>query len=352
MKSLISFVVICILTASSPVVALIIDFSATRVCYGKITTLIDRSVLSAGDSVQFRTWDLNGDGYFGDEGFTNDTVFKEFLSPGLHQVGLRIITYNGEAKAIYKTVYVDYINVAFSFLNGCVNKPIQFTDQSTIVGDETEYSYIWDFGDGSQLVSGRKPIHTYTISGSYSVILQVTSPGQCISSLPKTINIGDEVTVDLRFSGDTIFVQGGSVTAYVPPGIYDKVLWSTGETTESIIITKAGTYSVRVFVGDCYSDKSFRIQVDKYGSTPVIMTLFTPNGDGMNDKWEILNLAKVGPCEVNVYSRGGELVLSNSVYDNGWDGTYKGKELANDTYYYFVRCLDNILLQGTVNILK
>ena len=351
MKSLISFVVICILTASSPVVALIIDFSATRVCYGKVTTLIDRSVLNPGESIQYRKWDLNGDGYFEYDGLLNETVLWEFDTADLHQVGLRIITNNSEAKAIYKTVYVDDINVAFSFQNGCVNKPIQFTDQSTIVGDETEYSYLWDFGDGSQL-TGRKPIHTYTTSGSYSVTLQVTSPGQCISSLPKTINIGDEVTVDLRFRGDTIFVQGGSVTAYVPPGIYDKVLWSTGETTESIIISTAGTYRVTVFVGECYSDKNFRIQVDKYGSTPVIMTLFTPNGDGMNDKWEILNLAKVGPCEVNVYSRGGELVLSKSIYDNGWDGTDKGNELANDTYYYFVRCLDNILLQGTVNILK
>ncbi|MEI7499382.1 MAG: PKD domain-containing protein [Bacteroidota bacterium] len=348
MKSLISFVIICFLSAQSWVFAITVDFSATRVCLGNITTLINTSI--PGDSVQYRSWDLDGDGRFVDA--YDDIVQYQFPYPGAHEVGLRIVTLSGEARAIYKLVMVGNLSVDFLVQNGCISQPVQFFNRSTIIGDVIN-DYTWDFGDGSAQSYEKDPTHQYSAPGTFNVTLTVNSAFGCsVISQPKTITIGDAVVIDLKFSGDTVFVKGGSVTAYLPPGLYDSVLWSTNDTTESIIITKGGGYWVRAFVGGCYAEKSFHIRVEEYGSTPVIMTMITPNGDGMNDKWQILNLFKVGPCEVNMFNRLGENILSISDYLNDWEGTYNGKALANDTYYYFVRCLDNILLQGTVNILK
>jgi gliding motility-associated-like protein len=84
---------------------------------------------------------------------------------------------------------------------------------------------------------------------------------------------------------------------------------------------------------------------------------FSPNGDGINDRWLVTNGA---PCFkqilVKVYNRYGELVYSNDNYNNTWDGTYKGKPLPDATYYYniVVRLINdqNMPLNGDVTILR
>lgn len=70
----------------------------------------------------------------------------------------------------------------------------------------------------------------------------------------------------------------------------------------------------------------------------IIANAFSPNGDGLNDTWRILNsayLEQVGiqVKEVMVYNRLGNKVFSaNDMYFN-----WQGKGWANDTYYYFIR---------------
>ena len=347
MKKIILLVIISFLVVRSEVVSLTVNFSSTKVCLGNETTLINRSV-APGDSIQYVMWDLNGDGKF-DDAFT-DTVQTTLSYSGSHEIGLKVITYGGEAKALYQLVYVGAVKAGFSFKTGCMYQPIQFVDQSEVIGDAAA-GYYWDFGDGTLPVYIQNPTHQFTSAGTFVVKQRVTSLLGCMDSTVQAITIGNEVTVNLSFMGDTVFVKGDSVIAYLT-STYDSVRWSTGATSSSIVIKTGGYFWVRVYVGGCFADKSFRVQVDEYGSDAVIMNLITPNGDGMNDQWKILNLEKIGPCDVNIYNRYGERVFSNPTYDNAWEGTFKGKSLPNDTYFYFVRCYNQDLVQGTVNILK
>ena len=50
-----------------------------------------------------------------------------------------------------------------------INEPITFTDNSTNASD-----YLWTFGDGTSSTE-QNPIHSYSNSGAYDVILQVTN---------------------------------------------------------------------------------------------------------------------------------------------------------------------------------
>ena len=70
--------------------------------------------------------------------------------------------------------------------------------------------------------------------------------------------------------------------------------------------------------------------------TPVIPNVFTPNGDGINDKWVIAYLESYPGCTVEIYSRYGQIVYRSVGYDKPWDGSYKGKESPAGTYYYIV----------------
>lgn len=69
---------------------------------------------------------------------------------------------------------------------------------------------------------------------------------------------------------------------------------------------------------------------------PVIPNTFTPNGDGYNDRWEILNLGAYPDAIVEIYNDRGHLLMRNAGQYRPWDGTYKGMPLPVGTYYYVI----------------
>ncbi|HRI24943.1 MAG TPA: gliding motility-associated C-terminal domain-containing protein [Ferruginibacter sp.] len=87
------------------------------------------------------------------------------------------------------------------------------------------------------------------------------------------------------------------------------------------------------------------------------MNAFTPNGDGINDRWLVTS---GGACTkqiiAKVFNRYGELVYSNENYNNDWDGTYKGKPVADGTYYFVLQYRlingNSIPVRGDLTILR
>ncbi len=62
--------------------------------------------------------------------------------------------------------------------------------------------------------------------------------------------------------------------------------------------------------------------------------VISPNGDGINDSWHILNLDKFPNAIINVYNRWGNLVHESTGKDGPWNGSYKGDTLPSGSYYY------------------
>ncbi|MFC2102441.1 gliding motility-associated C-terminal domain-containing protein [Bacteroidota bacterium] len=340
-------VIIFIALTLSPVSLLAIkaNFQFTRVCVGSETRLISTSTPS--DSIFNVLWDLDGDGVFNDD--IGDTVTVFFSSSGSFNVGVKVIALNGDQDAIYKQVPVASLQVAFSADYSCRNLPVHFFDESIIVAD-TAFQYIWSFGDGSQGSFLQDPIHTYVVAGEYTASLVVISTSGCIDSASLLMYIGNPPAVDIIFTGDMTFMEGDSLIATIA-GVYDSVFWSTGEETNSIVIHESGDYYVRGYLDGCFGEKSFTVTVVP-DPTVRIMTVITPNGDGFNDRWEVINIAEIEPCSVEIYNRWGKKVFSASPYNNDWDGTDNGKPLSNDTYYYFLSCKDGTLQTGTINIVR
>jgi gliding motility-associated-like protein len=334
---------------------LVVGFSFDTVCWHMITHFRSWSypdtVYPPRDSIVSQSWDLLGTGQFGPGTGPLDSIIYD--SPGIHTVGLKVTTLKGYMKILYQLVPVNQLIPAFSAKTGCLLEPVVFTNQTIVKGD-TSVFYIWDFGDGSLPVTTKNASHVYSDTGQYSVTLTARFHIGCQTDTIKIVAVKSNLAVNLGFSRDTIMYAGDTLKVNVlDPSTFDSIRWSTRSTSDTIVITKAGLYSVTAYQGDCYTTKSFNVTVNSPPSRdPVISNLFTPNGDGFNDHWEILNLSDAGPCQVNVFNRYGEQVYSSSDYQNDWDGTSKGKRLANDTYYYFVRCVNQVLVKGNVTILK
>jgi gliding motility-associated-like protein len=65
-----------------------------------------------------------------------------------------------------------------------------------------------------------------------------------------------------------------------------------------------------------------------------IPNAFSPNGDGINDVWNIESLNTYPEADLQVFNRYGQLVFHSKGYSKPWDGTMNGKPLPVGTYYY------------------
>ena len=99
------------------------------------------------------------------------------------------------------------------------------------------------------------------------------------------------------------------------------------------------TFTVLVMSADsCFASDTVTVNV---ADQPVLFipTAFTPNGDGLNDKFEF-SILGANTIEVSIFNRWGERVYYNPNQTNGitntdgWDGTDKGKPAPEGTYVY------------------
>lgn len=78
----------------------------------------------------------------------------------------------------------------------------------------------------------------------------------------------------------------------------------------------------------------------------VILNVFTPNKDGYNDLFKIVNLPE--NSQLTVYNRWGNIVYSSVNYQNDWDGA----GLSDGVYYYILNIPDGNSKKGAITILR
>jgi len=76
---------------------------------------------------------------------------------------------------------------------------------------------------------------------------------------------------------------------------------------------------------------------------PYIPTAFTPNGDGLNDKFFILGLPPENITKFNlqIFDRWGQVIFSTNDIREGWDGTFKGADCPDGVYPWVIYYEDN-----------
>ncbi|WP_332871519.1 gliding motility-associated C-terminal domain-containing protein [Spirosoma rhododendri] len=81
---------------------------------------------------------------------------------------------------------------------------------------------------------------------------------------------------------------------------------------------------------------------------------FSPNGDGVNDVWDVRNVAAFTDCEVAVYNRWGEVVFRSTGYATSWNGTYQQQVVEPGVYTYQIRLISPLpaVYKGSITVLK
>ena len=83
-----------------------------------------------------------------------------------------------------------------------------------------------------------------------------------------------------------------------------------------------------------------------------IPNAFTPNGDGINDLWNIENLDIYPKITVTIFNRYGTQVYFSNGYSAPWDGRYNGSQAPLGVYYYIITGVNKTPLSGYITVLR
>lgn len=108
-------------------------------------------------------------------------------------------------------------------------------------------------------------------------------------------------------------------------------VWDNGSTLDSRRVTKPGVYSVKVTNICGQKSDTVVVQYRDINCRFFLPTAFTPNEDGLNDRYKPITYG-VDEMEYRIYNRWGEKIYEGVAGDAGWDGTYMGLPVANGTF--------------------
>ena len=181
--------------------------------------------------------------------------------------------------------------------------------------------------------------------GIFSITYQAIL-GRCSAKAIKTIIVKDKPNADFNISpsnnlpiAETFVcesIQKNNLShnwnAYTSNSVLDEIRFKPGI---------AGNYNVQHIVKDTTTGcmDTAILSVTVYGEEQIVIpNAFSPNNDSIND---FFYLESTQLLEINlfVYNRWGELIFKTNDLKGKWDGTYKGQDCSNGTYFYLVNCM-------------
>jgi gliding motility-associated-like protein len=247
-----------------------------------------------------------------------------------------------------QTIYARIVNgpdcydIVDVVLNVNYNTPNNFGDENfylcqnttiTLSVANTFNSYNWSNGDTNFEIQ-------VTTAGTYTV--EVTDANGCKAT--KTFNVIASAPASNIDAVIHDFSENNSITiSYTDNGgdyefSIDGVTFQDSPTFNNL---EAGQYTIYVR--------------DKNGCQPtpsaIIYVLdfpkyFTPNNDGYNDTWKIDNLELIGISQISIFDRYGKLVKYMDSNSSGWNGTFNGKTLPADDYWFVLTLFNGKTLKS------
>jgi len=339
------------------------SFEYTKGCLGDTTYF--QAKIQTNDTILSVQWDLDGNLLFNNgSGFQQKFLYN---SAGERLVGIRVVTKHSVSAHIqYLPVVIgDKPKVDFGFSGSCAQTPVQFTDKSSVQAG-TIVSRKWYFGTNIQSEE-RNPLITLPQAGQYTIKLKVTSSLGCVDSLSRSYNAAAPPPLQVAKLDGTAFDTSKPYLLYLndtlkllATGIFDSVVWNNQIGTNRIKnvrynVVRSGSYNVYAYRLGCFSYMAFSVQQSDqlFDPTVKIQNILTPNGDGINDSWDISALNSLKPLKVTIFSRSGVPVFESLSYQHNWQGTFNNSvPLPEGSYFYLIEGAKGKVFKGTITLLR
>jgi len=195
-----------------------------------------------------------------------------------------------------------------------------------IVADEGYDEYLWSTGETTQSITVNTPgIYEITVTNIYGIL-------RCETNKSITVNTSNISTITDIDTDDWTLVDN-SITVYVSGnGDYEYSLDGI-EYQDSRQFNNVRVNEYTVYVRDkngcgIVTEDVYLIYYPKF---------FTPNGDMVNDTWQIINGINEPQNIIYIYDRYGKLLKKLSPNSLGWDGTYNGVKMPTSDYWFLLK---------------
>ncbi len=263
-----------------------------------------------------------------------NTTYYVTVTDSNNCTGTDDVTINVETKPV-----ADFtaLNADLQSANVCIGDSVKFLNNSTPAGTTSA----WSFGNGASS-SAAEPTYGYSSSGTYNAVL-IVQLGNCYDTITKPVEVS--VTPDVDFSADMMMVvqneEAATFTNETKNGI--SYVWDFGdnsgsaETSPAHLYTKTGVYTVSLVAtsaNGCVDSFSRLAYINVIERTSIfIPNLFTPNGDGENDFFNIIGTG-IFTYDLKIFNRIGEKVYDTNSLKGGWDGYVNGVLAPAGVYTY------------------
>jgi gliding motility-associated-like protein len=208
--------------------------------------------------------------------------------------------------------------------------------------------YNWIVPEGWEITAGQGTNQVTLTAGRSDGTIAVTAANSCTSSLASTLATQvlamPQAPVEIQDSSSPCAGLSYSIQPVADAQSYTWVLptgWTitAGAGTASIKVTAPagsgkGLITVVANSASC-SSAPITLEADpaRAEAETTIANVFSPNGDGTNDVWQILNIENYPDNDLVIINRWGNEVYRRRAYRNQWDGG----ELSAGTYYYVLK---------------
>lgn len=311
------------------------------------------------------TWDFDD----GSPASNETDPVHTYVNPGTYNVQLHVDKYICENDTSMEMTINPLPSPGFStdVIDGCLPVDVQFYDESNDV--QPGAGYEWTFGDGGTSNNHGNASHTYSQAGLFTVSLTVSNTQRCAQTITKPNLIKVSPNPDADFEADPWITTLDTPTIdFSDLSISDSAIMSyewdfgDGETSNeenpSHTYTRPGEFDIMLHIetiNGCWDTAYARVALTEEVRL-FIPNAFTPNGDGVNDKFEIKG-TPIADFNLYIFDRWGKIIWSTHNYETQWDGADKsGNAVKPGTYVYQISGTDYLIqpinFKGTVTVIR
>ncbi|HKN93127.1 MAG TPA: PKD domain-containing protein [Thermoleophilaceae bacterium] len=285
-------------------------FTPTTPNPGDTINLDGTSSTDSDGTVASYSWDLNGDGTYGDS--TSSKPTTSFATPGNHTVGLQVTDDNGATDTVTHTITVNNPPTA-----AFTSSPAHPTPGATVSFDGTGSSdpedgsvttYAWDLDNNGTFTdsSSATPTTTFATPGAHTVTLRVTDSNGATDTISHNVNVNAPPSAAFTSSpahpipGQTVSFDGrgssddGSIASYSWDLNDDGTFGDSTSATPSTSFATAGTHTVKLRVTDNFGATDTVTHDVTVNAVPTAAFTFTPTHPDPN---QTINLDGTGSSD-------------------------------------------------------
>jgi gliding motility-associated-like protein len=205
---------------------------------------------------------------------------------------------------------------------------------------DAQYQYKWEPAGAFSNPAIANPL--FIASDSTTASFTITTPTGCTSKAERAIKVYSKPKVeagpDVRITAGKTDRLQGRLDGDAPVSLrWTPATWLSGDRILNPLVTPQHTqlyYLTATGAGGCKGYDSVLVKVFTEIHVP---NAFTPNGDGINDKWVISGLSDFRQATVEIFNRWGQVIYRSTGYNTPWDGTFRGAPLQMGAYYYIIQ---------------